>query len=128
VVAAGPRRIIWLGAYGTGRSADAAGEAAGVLTKLLGDRLGDKVEADDTILAAGGTVFHAGMLADGPESPGRRTVGLDAAPPFDLGARVSRDSVAAAMLDEAEEPRFPGTVALPLADQRAVISASEART
>jgi uncharacterized protein YbjT (DUF2867 family) len=115
VVAAGPRRIIWLGAYGTGRSADAAGEAAGVLTKLLGDRLGDKVEADDTVLAAGGTVFHAGMLADGPESPGRRTVGLDAAPPFELGAQISRDSVAAAMLDEAEQPRFPGTVALPLA-------------
>jgi uncharacterized protein len=115
VVAAGPQRIIWLGAYGTGKSADVAGEAAGVLAKVLGDRLGDKVEADDTVLAAGGTVFHAGLLADGPESPQRRTVGLEAAPPFDLTATVSRDTVAAAMLDEAEVPRFPGTVALPLA-------------
>lgn len=114
VVAAGPRRVIWLGAYGTGKSADVAGEAAGVLGKLLGDRLADKVEADNTILTAGGTVFHAGILADGPESPGRRTVGLEAAPPFDLGAKVSRETVAAAMLDEAETPRFPGTVALPL--------------
>jgi uncharacterized protein YbjT (DUF2867 family) len=115
VVAAGPRRIIWLGAYGTGASAAAAGEGAGVLWKLMGDRLPDKIAADNAVLAAGGTVFHAGVLCDEPESPGRRTVGLDDAPPFDLGAKVSRDTVAAAMLDEAEEPRFPGAVALPLA-------------
>ncbi|EOD69420.1 NAD(P)-dependent oxidoreductase [Amycolatopsis vancoresmycina] len=112
VVAAGPRRILWLGAYGTGPSASSASE---VLAKALGDRLGDKVDADGTILAAGGTVFHAGMLADGPESPHRRTVGLDAAPPFDLSASISRDTVAAAMLDEAESPRFTGAVAVPLA-------------
>ncbi|HEX8870316.1 MAG TPA: NAD(P)-binding oxidoreductase [Lentzea sp.] len=115
VVAAGPRRIIWLGAYGTGASAQAAGEGAAVLEKFLGDRIPDKVAADNAVLAAGGTVFHAGVLSDEPESPDRRTVGLDAAPPFDLGAKVSRDTVAAAMLDEAEDPRFPGTIALPLA-------------
>jgi uncharacterized protein YbjT (DUF2867 family) len=114
VVAAGPRRIIWLGAYGTGRSAGAAGPAAGELAKLLGDRLGDKVEADGTILAAGGTVFHAGLLADGPESPGRRTVEPAAAPALNFTATISRDTVAAAMLDEAETPRFPGAVAVPL--------------
>jgi uncharacterized protein len=116
VIAAGPRRIIWLGAYGTGRSADVAGEGAGMLARALGDRLGDKVDADNAVLAVGGTVFHAGMLADGPESHRRRTVGLDAAPPFDLGAKVSRETVAAAMLDEAEAPAFPGAVALPLAE------------
>ncbi|MBP2334981.1 uncharacterized protein YbjT (DUF2867 family) [Saccharothrix coeruleofusca] len=115
VVAAEPRRVIWLGAYGTGESAAAAGAAAAILVELLGDRLPDKVEADNTVLAAGGTVFHAGVLDDGPESPDRRTVGLDAAPPFDLGAKVSRETVAAAMLDEAEAPRFAGAVALPLA-------------
>ncbi|WP_238431990.1 NAD(P)-dependent oxidoreductase [Streptomyces cavernae] len=114
VVAAGPQRIIWLGAYGTGKSADAAGEGAAVLGKLLGDRLADKVEADNTVLAAGGTVFHAGVLDMGPESRTRRTVGLQAAPPFDLSAKVSRETVAAAMLDEAETPSFAGTVALPL--------------
>jgi uncharacterized protein YbjT (DUF2867 family) len=114
VVAAGPQRIIWLGAYGTGTSADAAGAGAAMLGKLLGDRLADKVEADNTVLAAGGTVFHAGVLDVGPESRTRRTVGLAAAPPFDLSAKVSRETVAAAMLDEAETPRFPGTVALPL--------------
>lgn len=116
VVAAGPRRVVWLGAYGTGRSAEAAGEGAAVLARMLGDRLADKVEADDTVLAAGGTVFHAGMLADGPENPRRRTVGLDLAPALDLGAKVSRETVAAAMLDEAETPQFPGAVALPLAE------------
>ncbi|WP_410643775.1 NAD(P)-dependent oxidoreductase [Amycolatopsis sp. lyj-346] len=113
-VAAGPRRIIWLGAYGTGRSAEVAGEAAGALAKLLGDRLADKVEADATILAAGGTVFHAGLLTDGPESPRRRTVGLASGPPLDFDAVISRATVAAAMLDEAETPRFPATIALPL--------------
>lgn len=116
VIAAGPQRVIWLGAYGTGKSAEVAGEGAGILAKLLGDRLADKVAADNTVLAAGGTVFHAGVLADGPESPGRRTVGLEAAPPFDLSAKVSRETVAAAMLDEAEAPGFPGAVALPLAE------------
>lgn len=115
VVAAEPKRIIWLGAYGTGASAEVAGEGAGVLERFLGDRLPDKIAADNAVLAAGGTVFHAGVLSDEPESPGRRTVGLDAAPPFDLSASVSRETVAAAMLDEAENPRFPGAVALPLA-------------
>lgn len=115
VIAAGPKRIIWLGAYGTGASAEAAGEGAAVLRKLMGDRIPDKIAADNAVLAAGGTVFHAGVLSDGPESPGRRTVGLDAAPPFDLTASVSRETVAAAMLDEAENPRFPGVIALPLA-------------
>ncbi|MDX3194659.1 NAD(P)H-binding protein [Streptomyces sp. MN03-5084-2B] len=114
VVAAGPARIIWLGAYGTGQSAAVAGEAAGALAKLLGDRLGDKVEADATILAAGGTVFHAGLLTDGPESPRRRTVALNAGPPLDFEAVISRATVAAAMLDEAETPRFAGAIALPL--------------
>lgn len=114
VVAAGPRRIIWLGAYGTGASAEAAGDGAQVLWKFFGDRIPDKVAADNAVLAAGGTVFHAGVLTDEPFEPGR-TVGLDAAPPFDLGAKVSRETVAAAMLDEAENPRFPGAVALPLA-------------
>ncbi|MCP2251010.1 hypothetical protein LX86_009806 [Lentzea aerocolonigenes] len=114
VVAAGPRRIIWLGAYGTGASAEVAGEGARVLWTFMGDRIPDKVAADNAVLSAGGTVFHAGVLSDDPESPTRRTVGLDAAPPFDLTAVVSRETVAALMLDEAEKPRFPGAVALPL--------------
>ncbi|MFD4670391.1 NAD(P)-dependent oxidoreductase [Lentzea sp. NPDC058450] len=114
VIAAGPRRIIWLGAYGTGASADVAGEGAEVLWKFFGDRIPDKIAADDAVLTAGGTVFHAGVLTDDPAGPGR-VVGLEEAPPFDLGAKVSRETVAAAMLDEAEHPRFAGKIALPLA-------------
>jgi uncharacterized protein YbjT (DUF2867 family) len=114
VLAAGPQRIIWLGAYGTGRSAEAAGEAARQLGGLLGDRLADKVEADNAILAAGGTVFHAGLLDDGAVSPARRTVGLESAPPLTFTDKVTRATVAAAMLDEAETPRFPGAIAVPL--------------
>ncbi|MFE3542926.1 NAD(P)-dependent oxidoreductase [Nocardia sp. NPDC059177] len=115
VVAAGPRRVIWLGAYGTGRSAGVAGEGAGRLAAMLGDRLADKVDADNTVLAAGGTVFHAAMLTDGPVSPHRRTSALAAGAPLDFGVQVSRETVAAAMLDEAESPEYPGAVALPLA-------------
>jgi hypothetical protein len=114
VLAAGPRRVVWLGAYGTGPSAEAAGPGAEVLAKFFGDRIPDKVAADTAVLDAGGTVFHASVLTDEPLVPGR-TVGLDDAPPFDLGAKVSRETVAAAMLDEAENPRFAGAVALPLA-------------
>jgi uncharacterized protein YbjT (DUF2867 family) len=115
VLAAGPRRVIWLGAYGTGRSAEAAGVAGTKLAPLLGDRLPDKVEADNAVIASGGTVFHAGLLDDGPESPWRRTVGLEDAPVLDLSVKISRATVAAAMLDEAEEPRFVGSIAVPLA-------------
>ena len=114
VVAARPRRIIWLGAYGTGRSAEAAGEAAKSLGAMLGDRLADKVQADDSVLAAHGTVFHACLLGEGPESPTRRAVGLADAPPLTFSEKISRATVAATMLDEAETPRFYGAVAVPL--------------
>jgi uncharacterized protein len=107
-------RIIWLGAYGTGPSARAAGFATRTLLKAMGAQLADKVTADATVLAAGGTVFHAGPLSNAQRSPQRRTVGLDQAPKRFFPARVSRQTVAAAMLDEAEEPRHAGQIALPL--------------
>ena len=114
VADARPARIVWLGAYGTGPSAKAAGLATRTLLKAMGAQLADKITADATILAAGGTVFHAGPLSNGPLSPERRTVGLDQAPKRFFPAGVSRQTVAAAMLDEAEKPRHPGHVALPL--------------
>jgi len=115
VVAADPERIVWLGAIGTGPSARAAGWAArNLLRVFMRAELADKVAADGEVLRAGGTVFHAGPLSDGPVSPGRRTVGLDAVPRRLFPAGVSRATVAAAMLDEAEDPRFAGTVAIPL--------------
>lgn len=115
VVAAGPERIVWLGAYGTGTSAAAAGAPTRALLKVvMGSEVPDKVSADAAVLAAGGTVLHAGPLSDKPASPDRRTVGLDQAPRKFFPASVSRATVAAAMLDEAETPRFAGRTALPL--------------
>ncbi|MEU4163090.1 NAD(P)H-binding protein [Actinoplanes sp. NPDC026670] len=113
VAAAGPGRIVWLGAFGTGPSAAAAGALTRTLLKLLPDRA-DKEAADALVRAAGGTVFHAGPLADGPPGPARRTVGLDAAPRQLFPSRVTRATVAAAMLDEAENPAHRGGIALPL--------------
>lgn len=113
VLSAGPKRVIWLGAFGTGASANAAGWLTRNLLKLMGDRLRDKIAADTAVLNAGGTVLHAGPLSNGPLSPHRRLVRLDEAPHgFPKG--ISRATVAALMLDEAEAPRFVGRIAVPL--------------
>lgn len=114
VIAARPRRIVWLGAYGTGGSARAAGWATRSLLSLMGPRLADKVSADASILAAGGSVLHAGPLSNGSMSLDRRTVSLAAVPRRFFPARVSRATVAASMLDEAESPRFAGAIGVPL--------------
>jgi uncharacterized protein YbjT (DUF2867 family) len=114
MAASGAGRLVSLGAYGTGPSAAAAGWLTRTMLKAMSGRLPDKITADATVLAAGGTVFHAGPLSVGPLSPHRRTVGLDAAPRGVFPSRVSRATVAAAMLDEAESPRFAGRIALPL--------------
>jgi uncharacterized protein len=115
IIAAHPARIIWLGAFGTGASAVAAGFATRTLLKaVMGSELHDKVTADTAILDAGGTVFHPGPLSNGPLSATRRTLGIDAIPRRLLPARISRATVAAAMLDETEVPHFTATTAIPL--------------
>ncbi|MFC7751774.1 NAD(P)H-binding protein [Tsukamurella soli] len=114
VIAARPRLVVWLGAYGTGRSAPAAGVLTRNLLRMLGPQLADKVAADTIVLDAGGIVFHAGPLSNGALSATRRAVGLDRAPRRPFPARVSRATVAALMLDEAENPGEPGTIRIPL--------------
>jgi uncharacterized protein len=115
VVAADPERIIWLGAFGTGSSAPAAGPLTRTLLRLvLRSELGDKVAADGVVLAAGGTVFHAGPLTNKALSETRRTLELNAVPRRAFPARISRATVAAAMLDEAEGPAHYGTTLVPL--------------
>jgi uncharacterized protein YbjT (DUF2867 family) len=114
VVDAAPERIVWLGAFGTGRSAPVAGPVTRALLRMLGAELGDKVTADNAVLDAKGTVFHAGPLSDGPLSTTRRTVGLGTVPKRIFPARVTRATVAAAMIDEAENPRYAGTIAIRL--------------
>jgi hypothetical protein len=114
VTEAHPRRIVWLGAIGTGPSAQAGGLLVRSMFRAMPAKLGDKVTADAMVLRADGTVFHAGPLTNGPLSPARRTVGLDTYPRRLFPAKVSRATVAAAMLDEAESPRYAGTIAIPL--------------
>ena len=114
VTEAQPQRVIWLGAIGTGTSAQAGGLLVRSMFRAMHAKLDDKVTADTMVLSAGGTVFHAGPLSDGPLSPDRRTLSLDQAPKRLFPARVSRQTVAAAMLDEAAEPKHAGQVALPL--------------
>jgi len=114
VTEAQPQRIVWLGAIGTGPSAQAGGLLVRSLFRAMRAKLEDKVAADAIVLRAGGTVFHAGPLGNGPLSPARRTVGLDAYPRRIFPAGVSRATVAAAMLDEAESPRHQGAIAIPL--------------
>ena len=108
-VASGIERIIWLGALGTGPSA----AAAGMLTRtmlgvLMRSELPDKVAADATIIAAGGTVVHVGPMSDGPASPARRTLTLDQTPKRLFPDGISRATAAAAMVEEATLGRFGG--------------------
>ena len=90
VTGAGPARIVWLGAIGTGPSAPAGGLLVRSLFLMMRAKRDDMVAADAIVLRAGGTVFHAGPLGNGPLSPGRRTVGLDAYPRWLFPAGVSR--------------------------------------
>jgi len=114
LLAARPQRLVTLGAYGSGASARTAGWATRTLLSFMGEKLADKIAADTVVLQAGGTVFHAGPLSNRPQSPHRRTVGLTNAPHRFFPAPVSRATVAAAMLDEAESPTFVGQIAVPL--------------
>ncbi|ABS03618.1 NAD(P)-dependent oxidoreductase [Kineococcus radiotolerans] len=103
VVAARPERVVWLGAFGTGPSATAAGPLTrNLLRVVLRAEVEDKVSADTLVLAAGGTVVHAGPLTNGPGGASPRAVALERAPRRFFPAPISRASVAAVMLDAAE--------------------------
>ncbi|AXX31568.1 putative flavin reductase [Actinosynnema pretiosum subsp. pretiosum] len=117
LVAATPPRLVWLGAHGTGPSANAA--TAALLRLALGaEEVADKVAADALVLAAGGTVVHAGPLT----GPAVDWTTLDVTTPagarlLPLGARrlprpVRRSTLAALLLTEAEHPRHAGAIAL----------------
>ena len=115
VVAARPARIIWIGAFGTGASAAAAGWFTRTLLKLfLRAELPDKIAADTLVLKAGGTVFHPGPLSNKPLSLTRRAVPLAKVPHRIFPSMVSRATVAAAMLDEAEKSQYVGQTIVPL--------------
>lgn len=115
IMAARPARIIWLGAFGTGASASVAGWLTRfLLGTFLRAELEDKITADTLVLNAGGTVFHPGPLSNNPLSSTRHTVTLSNVPRRIFPASVSRATVAAAMLDEAEHPKHAGHTIIPL--------------
>ncbi|WP_433060287.1 NAD(P)-dependent oxidoreductase [Dactylosporangium sp. CS-033363] len=102
-------RIVWLAALGTGPSAPVAGALTrALLGTMMRKELPDRVAATELVLDAGGTVFHAGPLTNGPLSVARRTLALPDVPRRLFPAGVSRATVAAAMLDEAESAAFKG--------------------
>jgi hypothetical protein len=115
VVAAAPSRAVSVGAFGTGPSARAAGWLTRtLLERFMKDELPDKVAADTAILGMGGTVVHVGPMKTGPISPTRREVRIDTAPHRWFPPMISHATVAAAMLDAAEDgPRGEVLVALP---------------
>jgi putative NADH-flavin reductase len=118
-VASGVPRVLWLGAFGSGESAQAAGALTRTLLRVfMKAELADKTNADQAVLAASGTVFHAGPLGNGPVGLARRTLRLDQAPRRLFPAGVSRATVAAAMVDEAVTPRFPGETVIPVNSAR----------
>jgi uncharacterized protein YbjT (DUF2867 family) len=115
VLAAAPPRVVWLGAFGTGASAGPAGAPTRALLRLaLRGELDDKATADGLVVAAGGTVLHAGPLTTGALSAIRRTVDLADAPRRLFPRPVSRATVAAAMVDEAEDASPRAGVRVPL--------------
>jgi uncharacterized protein YbjT (DUF2867 family) len=116
LAAAHPPRMVWLGALGAGASAGKAGLVYGLIMRIgAGSELSDKRQADDVAIEAGATLVHPGPLTDGALSPTRKTVTLSAFKrPHPMPARVSRATVAAAMLDEAEQSDNAGGVVIPL--------------
>lgn len=107
-------RIVWLSALGSGRSAQVAGPVWRALLRLtIAKELPDKAGADDIVLRLGGTSFHAGPLSNRPGGEARHAAALDEAPRRLVPQAISRATVAAAMLDEAEHPHHQGRVVIP---------------
>jgi hypothetical protein len=115
LLAAARVRTLWLGALGSGASAGAGGLLYQLVMRMfVGSELAEKAEADQLALDAGATVFHAPDLADGPVSSRRRVVGLADYPRPLLPPRISRATVAALMLDEAESGSQGRGIVVPL--------------
>ncbi|WP_260478309.1 NAD(P)-dependent oxidoreductase [Nonomuraea sp. WAC 01424] len=115
LLAAARVRTVWLGALGSGRSERAGGLIyQAVMRMAVGAELAEKAEADQIALDAGATVFHAPDLKDGPLSPGRRLVPLAGLRRPLLPPRMSRATVAALMLDEAESGDHGGEIVVPI--------------
>lgn len=113
---AGVTRVVWLGGLGTGPSRDAGGPLLRrLLPVVLGADYADKVAAEETVRAAGGSVIHAGPLGTGAARGGGQLLAPDALPWRIWPHGIRRADLAALMLDEAERPRFAGATAIAFA-------------
>ncbi|WP_210948265.1 NAD(P)-dependent oxidoreductase [Streptomyces sp. MK37H] len=114
-LAAANVRTVWLGALGAGVSSRSGGLIyAGVMRVFVGSELAEKAEADEIALKAGATVFHAPDVTDGPLSPTRRIVPLAELRRPLLPPRISRTTLAALLLDEAETGKHGNGILVPL--------------
>ncbi|QEU93000.1 NAD(P)-dependent oxidoreductase [Streptomyces kanamyceticus] len=108
-------RTVWLGALGSGVSSRSGGLIyALVMRMFVGSELAEKAEADQIALNAGATVFHAPDITDGPLSPTRHVVPLAGLRRPLLPPRISRTTVAALLLDEAETGGHATEIVVPL--------------
>jgi len=116
VLAGIPTRVLWLGALGSGISTGAGGGLyQAVMRMFVGKELEEKAEADAIILGGGATVFHAPDLRNGGVSAARSNVPLRDFPKPMLPPHASRATVAALMLDEAEQPSGGAQILVPVA-------------
>lgn len=107
VVAAGPARIVWLGAMGTGPSSAAVSRPiATLLRSMFGAEYTDKVAADTAVLAAGGAVVHSGPLSDKPDSARRGLEPIASMPRQFFPAGAPRATIARLMIDLATADEF----------------------
>ncbi|MFD1722360.1 NAD(P)-dependent oxidoreductase [Amnibacterium endophyticum] len=116
VLAAAPARVIWLGSLGGNPSAEVAGPVwPGLMRIVLRREMPDKNRADVLLLDGGATLVHAGPLTKGASSAAAEVVPLDELRRRILPRAISRADVAAAMLKEAADARYPGQVVVPVA-------------
>lgn len=115
LAACGVGSVVWLGALGSGTSAGAGGSFYNLVMRLfVGKELAEKAEADGIALKAGATVVHAPDLRDGPISARRDAVALADYRRSGLVPRISRATVAAVLIDEAENGGRGGQIVVPV--------------
>jgi len=108
-------RVLWLGALGSGVSSGAGGGMYQLIMKLfVGAELVEKARADEIALRGGATVFHAPDLRVGGVRAARSNVPLGSFRKPVLPPHVSRATLAALMLDEADRPARPGEILVPM--------------
>ncbi|MEU5438272.1 hypothetical protein AB0G73_33635 [Streptomyces sp. NPDC020719] len=111
-----PVRTLWLGALGSGATTGAGGGIyQSVMRMFVGKESAEKGAADTIVPAGGVTVFHALDLWVGELNAARRNVPLAQYPKPLLPPHVSRATVVALMLNEAELPTAGADILVPTA-------------